>query len=157
MDYFNLMLKMLKTFHLLHRNLLADFKNATFDLELNRTQRRVLMHLYEDQEHTMSSLCKRTELQQGSMTSVIDSLEEYNYVQRTRKKTDRRKLFITLTPEGVQVAEQLKIAMNQYLETKLANLAKEDILKFASTLDDLLEINEKLNQTKGGTHAKNTK
>ncbi len=148
MDYFQLMLKMLRTFHLVQRTLLNDFRNSDFNTNLNRTQRRVLMHLYEEEEHTMTALCKRTELQKGSMTSVIDSLEELNYVERKRKGTDRRKLFITLTPQGVVMAEQLRDAMNQYLEDKLQPLTKEDIYHFSQLLDQLWELNQKLITTK---------
>lgn len=154
MDYFDLMHKMLKTFHLLHRNLLADFKNVDFNTELNRTQRRVIMHLFVDGEHTMSALCQRTELQQGSMTSVIDSLEEIGFVQRTRKQTDRRKLFITLTTNGLHMAEKLKVTMNQYLKEKLENLSQEEILEFEKTLDQLGKINQKLLHAKGGHYAR---
>lgn len=142
--------KMLKTFHLLHYNLMTDFKTVDFNTGLNKTQHRVIVHLYLDGEQTMSSLCQQTKLQQGSMTSVIDSLEEFGYVQRTRKQTDRRKLFITLTHSGLQIANQMKVTMNQYLKEKLENLSQEEILEFEEVLDQLAKINEKLLHAKGG-------
>ncbi|MDI3547429.1 MAG: hypothetical protein PWR10_1081 [Halanaerobiales bacterium] len=152
MDYFKLMLKMLKTFHLLSQNLLSDFKNTDFGIDLNKTQRRVLMYLYLDGKNTMTGLCKKNELQRGSMTSVIDHLEEKGLVKRERDKIDRRKFFILLTPEGVKIAEKLKKAMNDYLEKKLEHLSEEDIQLFSKTLSQLYELNEKIVKLKENTY-----
>ncbi|AZR72726.1 hypothetical protein BBF96_04565 [Anoxybacter fermentans] len=152
MDYFNLILKMLKTFHLLHQNLLSDFKNIDFDTNLNKTQRRVLMFLYCDGKNTMTSLCKKTELQRGSMTSVIDSLEELGLVQRTRSKDDRRQFFISLTQKGVQTAEKLKETMNLYLKRKLEYLTDDELQLFIQALDQLWQLNKKIGKIEGDTY-----
>ncbi len=145
---------MLETFHILHCNLLHDFKYHMQDDNLNKTQRRVLMHLYHNDMNTMSTLCKKTELQQGSMTSVIDSLEELGYVERNRGEKDRRKLFISLTSKGIKKAEQIQEKMNQYLAEKFKKLSKEDVENFSNILDQLKDINMKLVHSGGDTNDK---
>ncbi|MCK4260403.1 MAG: MarR family transcriptional regulator [Halanaerobiales bacterium] len=144
MDYFALMVKMLETFHLLHRNILHDFKSQVSNDNLNKTQQRVLMHLYVNGKNTMGTICKITELQQGSMTSVIDSLVELGYVERNRGENDRRKLYITLTSDGLIKAEEIKEQMSLYLKEKFKSLSIEDVELFSKILDQLKEINLKL-------------
>ena len=144
MDYFSLIIKMLKTSHLLNQNLFDDFKNMNLDQPLNKSQLNVLMYIYGDGKNTMSSLCEKTELKRGSMTSVIDSLEVLNLVQRQRDEEDRRRIFITLTQEGQQLAISIKDNMNQYLKERLKHLSEEEMQLFIQGLNQLSMFNKKL-------------
>lgn len=144
MDYFELILKMFKTFHLFHHTLLDDLKSIKMQDDLNKTHKRVLMYLYRDGENIMSSLCKKLRLERGSMTSVIDTMFEKGLVERKRCATDRRKLYIRLTEKGKEDAKELERKWNTYLKEKLKNLSAAEIKKIDQSLDGLQEIYQKI-------------
>lgn len=140
---------MAQVFHQLHQNLFKDFKHQDIPLNLNQTQRRVLMYLFLDGEQIMSILCQKLDLEPGSMTSVVDSLQKLGLVERKRGNTDKRKHYIVLTSTGQNISEDLKNIANEYLQQKLTNLSNDDLELFHQALDQLDKINQ-LIMTNGG-------
>lgn len=54
---------------------------------------------------SMSELSRMLLVSNGNATTVVDRLEQDGFVRRTPSETDRRTIFVGLTPEGVAAFE----------------------------------------------------
>jgi DNA-binding MarR family transcriptional regulator len=82
------------------------------DLYSKRLERRagltvpqllILKSVARESDLPVSTLARRVSLSQGTVTSVLDRLEQRGYVARTRGTTDRRVVGISLTGAGREI------------------------------------------------------
>lgn len=71
-------------------------------LGLNRTDFRCLQMLGQFGPMTAGQLAESSGLTTGAVTTVIDRLERDGFARRVRDETDRRRVYVELTPEAGQ-------------------------------------------------------
>ncbi|GAB2676400.1 MarR family winged helix-turn-helix transcriptional regulator [Thalassiella azotivora] len=67
--------------------------------DLNHASFAVL-HLLEHEPMTQRQLAGRTQVQEQTMSRLVERLARTGYVLRTRSEADRRKVLVSLTPAG---------------------------------------------------------
>jgi DNA-binding MarR family transcriptional regulator len=77
--------------------------------------------LPEDREATIQTLAERLALKHHSAVELVDRMETNGYVRRTRSRDDRRRVFVTLSPRGERVLEQ--VAQNRISELRTSGEA----------------------------------
>ena len=118
-------------------HLLKGFKhNAGEKYNLNKTQMRTLVSLGRRGSRTMSELVGQMDIEKGSMTSVVDSLIDAGYVSRERDENDRRRVLISLLPQGKEIASKLEKEMEAHIKGQLELLGEERL----SSLLELVEV-----------------
>jgi long-chain acyl-CoA synthetase len=90
-------------------------------VELSLSQYRILWLLAEGLAMS-SSLAERLAVRPPSVTAVIDGLVARGLVDRTHSEDDRRRVALTLTPEGEVVLDLADRAVNERLEQIAAAL-----------------------------------
>jgi DNA-binding MarR family transcriptional regulator len=58
---------------------------------------------------TISDLSERLQVKPHTAVSLVDKLEELQFVCRTQGTADRRQVFVTLTPEGSSVLAKVAV------------------------------------------------
>lgn len=53
-------------------------------------------------EITAGELAKQVSLSQATITNILDRIEKRDWVVRQRSEQDKRKVFVSLTPEGLE-------------------------------------------------------
>ena len=76
-------------------------------LGVNRTDLRCLDVLMERGEAGAGELATALGLTTGSVTTMLDRLEQLGYVQRASDPSDRRRVAVMPTPAAVRAAERL--------------------------------------------------
>ncbi len=111
---------------------LREFLRVKHDTTLPRFD--VLAALYRRRDGvTMSELSRMLLVSNGNATAVVDRLEKDGLVRRTQSDTDRRTVFVALTPEGLAQFEGLASDHEHEVDRLFANLSEPD-------LDALTEI-----------------
>jgi DNA-binding MarR family transcriptional regulator len=96
----------------------------------------VLAALYRRREGvTMSELSRMLLVSNGNATTVVDRLENDGLVRRTPSETDRRTVFVALTPEGLRQFEVLATQHEAEVSRLFANLSEADL----DVLTDILK------------------
>jgi DNA-binding MarR family transcriptional regulator len=72
--------------------------------------------LPEGREATIQTLAERLALKHHSAVELVDRMETNGYVRRTRSRDDRRRVFVTLSPRGERLLEQ--VAQNRISELR---------------------------------------
>ncbi len=113
---------------------LREFLRVQHDTTLPRFD--VMAALYRRREGvTMSELSRLLLVSNGNATTVVDRLENDGLVRRTPSETDRRTVFVALTPEGLRQFEGLATQHEAEVGRLFANLSEADL----DSLTDILK------------------
>lgn len=75
---------------------------------------------------TPSELADRLQITTASVTELVDRLQRDALVSRSPHPTDRRKLLITLTPDGVRKSEQVQERFGAIMARCTTDLTSND-------------------------------
>jgi DNA-binding MarR family transcriptional regulator len=105
---------------------------ALAQVELTLPQYRVLGILAEGSA-AASGLADRLAVRRPSITALIDGLVARGFVDRRQEDTDRRRVELRLTPEGVSTLARADIAVDEYLVAIAGHLPdKEEAMALRS-------------------------
>src|SRR5262249_3401009 len=110
---------------------------AARELGLTGPQLSVMKLLETMGDLSLSSLSERIRAQNSTVTGIIDRMEREGLVVRERSTSDRRVVYIKLTPKGAALAKTIEVEPMEIFRTVLQALSKEDT-------KDLLRILGKL-------------
>ena len=89
-------------------NMVLPQMEALFgDADLTFSQWTVLMALREWRQSTSAEIARNICHDAGSLTRMIDQLEERGLIARLRSDADRRVVMLTLTPKGAALVESV--------------------------------------------------
>ena len=83
---------------------------------------------------TMSELSRMLLVSNGNATAVVDRLEKDGLVRRTASETDRRTVYVALTPEGQRQFETLAADHEREVNTLFERLDDTDVDQLTSLL-----------------------
>ena len=118
---------------------LREYLRVNHDTTLPRFD--VMAALYRSREGvTMSELSRMLLVSNGNATAVVDRLEADAMVRRTPSDTDRRTVFVALTPEGLTAFEAMAQQHEAEVDKLFAGLSDAD-------LDSLTEILKRMGKS----------
>ena len=119
---------------------LREFLRVNHDTTLPRFD--VMAALWRRRDGiSMSELSRMLLVSNGNATAVVDRLEKDGLVQRTPSQTDRRTIFVTLTPEGLAAFDRYAAEHEAEVNRIFGGLTEQD-------LDQLTDI---LKRARGAT------
>jgi DNA-binding MarR family transcriptional regulator len=113
---------------------LREFLRIRHDTTLPRFD--VMAALYRRRDGvSMSELSRMLLVSNGNATTVVDRLEADGLVRRTPSETDRRTIYVALTPEGLARFEGLAADHEAEVAQVFSTLSEADL----DTLTDILK------------------
>jgi DNA-binding MarR family transcriptional regulator len=109
------------------------------DLGITAAQGIILIRLGREDCATAASLCRRSGYDTGSMTRMVDRLEEKGFVVRERSTEDRRAINLRLTESGTSLASQITHRACEMMEPRLEGFGREEYELLKSLLRRLLD------------------
>lgn len=76
---------------------------------------------------TMSELSRMLLVSNGNATAVVDRLEDAGLVRRSPSETDRRTVFVALTPKGLAAFERLAAEHEAEVDRLFSGLTEADL------------------------------
>lgn len=83
---------------------------------------------------TMSELSRMLLVSNGNATAVVDRLEKDGLVRRTASETDRRTVYVALTPEGLRQFERLAADHEREINTLFGDLGEAEVEQITALL-----------------------
>lgn len=112
-------------------------------LGLTSCEFRVLKLLSESGPCPMVDLAKEQMITQAAVTGIVDHLGGLGFVQRTRSKSDRRVVAISITRKGRdEVKEGIRL-FKKFIEKATGGLTATETRTLVTILDRMLEAAEK--------------
>ncbi len=108
---------------------------------VNLAQSFVLFSLLENDGATLSEIGLRAQIENSSLTTMVDKLEKEDLVERRLYAQDRRVVRLFLTDKGREIAHQILNAgynFNSYLEKNL-DIASSDFLRALENVSNSID------------------
>lgn len=107
--------------------------------DVSSAQWVVMMMLTHEAEVTAADLAKRLNYDPGSMTRLLDRMQEKDLIQRSRAAGDRRRIRIELTAAGRELAPSLPTAAINVINQSLAGFTPEEHLLLNGLLKRMID------------------
>lgn len=115
-------------------NSLREYLRLNHDTTLPRFD--VMAALYRRRDGvTMSELSRMLLVSNGNATAVVDRLEADGMVRRSQSETDRRTVYVAMTPEGIATFETMATGHEAEVDKLFAGLSEADL----EALTDILK------------------
>lgn len=101
---------------------------------------RVLELVGEPHRMSPTELSEIVVRSSGGMTQILDRLERAGLVARTPDPSDRRKVLVALTPEGLRTADEANAEYARERERLLAALSPDEVGQLDGAIQRLLDV-----------------
>lgn len=105
---------------------------------ITSSQFKVLIIVAQFAADTPAELCRHLSLDSGSMTRMLDRLEQKQLIARTRSATDRRQVQLALTAEGKAITDRLPQIGADAMNSLLSVLEAEEVASLERILTKVL-------------------
>jgi MarR family multiple antibiotic resistance transcriptional regulator len=119
--------------------LLSSFDTELEPFGVTGAQFEVLKNLARSHDETAASLCRALHYDTGSMTRMLDRLQEKGLVTRERGTTDRRLVFLRLTHAGERLIPKIRPALRRALRRHLAGFTPAEVESLKRYLGRIIE------------------
>jgi len=121
-------------------NLILPQMEMLFAAEsLTFSQWTVLMALREWGQSTAADLARNICHDAGSLTRILDELEERGLITRARSETDRREVALTLTTKGLGIVETILPRVVEFWNGLLGDFSHLEIKLLVKLLSRLVD------------------
>ena len=107
---------------------------------LTEPQSAVLRNLYNNGPMSSADLSRTLFVTPSNITGIIDRLEKKRFVERNKKKDDRRVALITLTVSGQELSRTLPDPIMKKLIAELADLELDHVQLLAMAMNQILNL-----------------
>lgn len=121
--------------YMVSRNMTRLYAPILEKFHLTYPQYIIILVLLEHGEMDFKELSEAVDLKTGTMTPILQRLEEIGYIHREKNPHDARKITISLTQNGIELKKEL-IAVPVELTQKI-DLDETSYLKLIESLDAL--------------------
>jgi DNA-binding MarR family transcriptional regulator len=119
-----------------------DSKRVARQTNLSTSHLLVLGLLAEGDAQTVGSIAEHVGLAQGTVTSMVDRLEERGLVARQRSDMDRRQVHVILTTAGRTLQDQAPTALQTRFLDNFSALQEWEKLAILSSLKRIADLME---------------
>ncbi len=112
------------------------------EFKITAPQLMCLYSLGREDGITLSALAKGVNLGMSTVNGVVDRLESKALLTRTRSETDRRRVTLSITPKGREVAKTAPALLQDRLSNALRQLPELEQAAIAFSLERVVELME---------------
>jgi DNA-binding MarR family transcriptional regulator len=136
---------MLSTIGLFHEKFLHQFrKDSRHHTGVKKNHVKIIGLLYLHASLTATEMARMLNMEKGSLTTLIDQLEESGLVRRCEDFKDRRKCLISLTDEGQKEMEDILGESIRRMGGILAGVEPRELQAFIASLRYVTEFMQKI-------------
>ena len=117
----------------------GEFESRCEDVGITRRQYDALYILSAIKQADQDRIALMLGVDRSNVGVVLKILERKNFVERKVKSSDRRKLEVTITKEGMRAFKKAKVAAQQTIDAFLSPLNTKEQAKFIEFLQRLVE------------------
>ena len=129
--------------------ILAAFDDEMTGMGITGAQWVILMRIASGCGSTAAELCRFSRYDTGSMTRMLDRLEEKGLIRRVRSSKDRRLIHLELTDAGRELHPLLPPVAVKVLNAHLKGFTREELDLFKGFLNRMRANSEALSHLSG--------
>ena len=118
------------------RNMTRLYQPLLDKYHLTYPQYIILLALFEQEVFDFKELTKKVDLKPGTLTPIVNKIEEIGYLVKVKNENDARKINVSLTPRGRELREDIIDVPLQLGET--LNITIKEYRTLVEELDNLI-------------------
>lgn len=107
------------------------------EIDLTYPQYLTMMVLWEHKKLPFKEISSKLKMKTGTLTPILSKLESNGYLERIKDENDDRKIYIAITPKGLDIEDRAKDIPRRIAED--LNLVEQDYQKYLGEFDDLVK------------------
>ena len=115
-------------------------RKLSSDYQITAPQMVCLYSLARQGEMTLSVLAKQVSLSASTVNGIVDRLEKRGLVQRQRCEKDRRRVHVSISPEGQKLTQSAPALLQHKLAKALHALPEIEQQAIANSLERVVEL-----------------
>ncbi|MCT4616777.1 MAG: winged helix DNA-binding protein [Candidatus Gracilibacteria bacterium] len=127
-------MKELKDFPKFVKKLFYEHNISHLNLNINKTQAKILMIMDSLDNKTMSEISKEVALEKSSFTRSIRHLIEIKYIIKKPSETDQRVLHLLITEKGNKAIKAIKEDWDKYFASIMSSFSPEEKEEFTKAV-----------------------
>jgi DNA-binding MarR family transcriptional regulator len=130
----------------MRRSLLTSTASRWRDLDISMQQLRAMYILQDEEGVTVGRLAELFHVGLPAASVLADRLVRGGFVERHEDPTDRRRVLLSLTRNGIQLVTELREGSHQLLRRWMAQLSPEDLAALSRGWLALAEVASRHNR-----------
>lgn len=108
------------------------------EIPIKSTQLYMLYFIRTKGECMVTDIAGYLEVTMGAVTSLVDRLIEFDLVERSRSKTDRRQVIITLSKSGDDLLKKIDKNREKIIEDYFGDMDQSEIEYFSNMMKKII-------------------
>jgi len=109
------------------------------------TQCYTILELRKNNQLSMNDLSEKMNLNNSTMTRILDNLVRDEFIKREKSEEDRRIVMVSLTKKGQEAADKLNIVLTEYYRKIIENIPEGEVENILNSVGILLNAFDKAN------------
>lgn len=97
------------------------------DSGLTHQQIMVIKLVAHKKEITISELCDEMSLAKGTVSGIVQRLENADFVKKVKSENDKRNTYVTFSKKGLEFAKEFRYTINESFDEVFKNFTKEEM------------------------------
>ncbi len=115
-----------------------EFQSCLSSTGVTVIEWRVLSTLIDHPRISVGELLERVICKQSTLSKTIDRMETKGWITRSLDYQDRRKIQVTIDPDGLEISRSLLIKAKELEQSELQGFGKKEISTLKKVLRELI-------------------
>lgn len=107
--------------------------------KVTRAQWIAMHYIYDCKDITQRELADKLSVKQPTVVRLIQALELKGYLQRSGSDEDKRKKYLKLKAQGVEVYKQILPVVEEFKKDTIAGISQEHLVILKDTLNLMIK------------------
>jgi len=119
-----------------------ELRREVHELGVTGGQVSLLVQIWKQEGIGVAQLAALERMSPAAMSGYVDRLEKAGLVVRTRSGVDRRRVGLTLTPEGERVLRAVRSRRTAWLAARMSRLSGDELAAVHAAVEPLARLLE---------------
>lgn len=110
-------------------------ENSLGDSGLTHQQIMVLKFVAHKKEINIGQLCEEMHLSKGTVSGIVNRLEQADYIKKIKYDNDKRNTYIQFSNKGIEFAKDFRIKKEETFDDVFEDLSEEEIKDIIKSLN----------------------
>ena len=130
----------IRSFNRYYTKLLGLLNNHLLNSKYSLTEARILHEIHAHEKITATQIVSELGIDKGQLSKVMRHLEKYGLIIRKASETDGRVIFISLSPLGKKVYNELDAASNQQINDMISVIPEGNQKQLTACMQEIKKI-----------------
>lgn len=121
----------------MHKKLFAKVTEG-IDIPVTNTQIYMLFYIRAQGECVVTDIANYLGVTLGAVTNIVDKLNDFGWLNRSRSEMDRRLVIIRLSEKGEELLRKIDIRRKEILDEYLNDMSQEEIIYLSDMMGKII-------------------